>query len=129
MAKNNEVVKPDVNRIIPGTEITGDIKADGDLRFDGVLKGNLTTKGRLVIGSTGVITGEIDCKNADVEGKIAGKIKVIELLTLKNTALIEGDIITNKIAIQPGAKFTGNCNMSGASKLYEAPTGKENGKA
>ena len=79
---------------------------------------------KLVIGATGAITGEIKCDNAEVEGKIHGKINVDELLTLKNTALIQGDIITNKLAIQPGAKFTGNCNMGGTNKLYEAPKAK-----
>jgi len=129
MAKSNDVAPAIFNQIVSGTEITGDIKADGDLRIDGVLNGNLLTKGKLVIGTTGIITGEIRCKNADVEGKIEGQIAVTDLLTLKNTALINGDITTSKLAIQPGAKFTGNCNMNGANKLYEAPTGKENGKA
>jgi cytoskeletal protein CcmA (bactofilin family) len=77
-----------------------------------LLAGNLKTKGKLVIGETGSIKGEITCKNTVVEGSVNGKITVSELLTLKATSSLKGDINTRRLAIEPGAKFTGNCNMS-----------------
>lgn len=112
MAKNNESENTSINLIGVGTTITGDIESNGDIRIDGNLKGSLVTKGKVVIGETGSVTGEINCKNADISGKIDGKITVSELLALKLTAKIFGDIITNKLAIEPGAIFTGTCNMS-----------------
>jgi len=114
MAKYVEYEEIAVNRIVNGTEITGDIKTSSDIRIDGKLNGNLHTKGKLVIGETGVIVGEIICKNANIEGRVEGKIIVSELLSLKATAVFIGDIITNRLAIEPGAKFTGNCDMSEA---------------
>ena len=72
-----------------------------------------------MIGETGMVKGEIICKNSDVSGTIEGKINVSELLSLKSTAKIHGDIITNKLAIEPGSKFTGNCNMSGGTVINE----------
>jgi cytoskeletal protein CcmA (bactofilin family) len=83
------------------------------VRIDGILNGNLQTKGKVVIGETGKANGEVSCKNADISGKIEGKIIVSELLSLKPSSFISGDIATNKLAIEPGARFTGNCNMSG----------------
>ncbi len=100
-----------INLIGAGTEITGDVNSNGDIRIDGVLTGNLKTAGKVVIGETGRVNGEIDCKNSEVLGEIHGKIKVSELLSLKATAKIFGDIVTKKLAIEPGSKFTGNCNM------------------
>lgn len=114
MAKYVEYEEIAVNRIVSGTEVIGDIKTNSDIRIDGKLNGNLHTKGKLVIGETGVIVGEIVCKNANIEGKVEGKIIVSELLSLKATAVFIGDIITNRLAIEPGAKFTGNCDMSEA---------------
>ncbi len=113
MAKyNNETeTTTAINLIGAGTEITGDVNSNGDIRIDGVLKGNLKTAGKVVIGETGKVKGEINCKNSDVLGEINGKIKVGELLSLKATAKIFGDIITKKLAIEPGSQFTGNCNM------------------
>ncbi len=113
MAKNVQETEPNkVNRIVAGTGIKGDIDSNGDIRFEGDLVGNLSTKGKLIVGNTGLIKGEVKCKNADIEGKIEGKIHVSELLTLKSTAIIEGDILAKRLAIETGAKFTGNCSMS-----------------
>jgi cytoskeletal protein CcmA (bactofilin family) len=114
MAKYNEseMASNNINLIGQGTEITGDIVCNGDLRIDGNLTGNITSKGKVVIGETGRIKGEVVCKNADISGFLEGKVAVIELLSLKATARINGDISTGKLAIEPGSRFTGYCNMS-----------------
>jgi len=122
MAKYTETDNSAINLIGTGTEITGDINSNGDIRVDGALNGNLKTSGKLVIGETGKIKGEIVCKNSEVLGTIEGKITVSELLSLKASSRIEGDIITKKLAIEPGARFTGSCNMS-------EPSGYVAGKA
>jgi len=112
MAKNNDTeTTAAINLIGVGTDIKGDIVSNGDLRIDGSLTGNLNTSGKLVIGETGKINGEITCKNSEVLGEIKGKIKVSELLSLKATAKIFGDIITKKLAIEPGKVVHLNCNM------------------
>jgi cytoskeletal protein CcmA (bactofilin family) len=112
MAKFNEPDNATINLISNGTEITGDVKSNGDIRIDGVLTGSLTTKGKVVIGPTGKVNGEINCKNSEVSGTIEGKINVGQLLTLKSSSRIFGDIVTSKLSIEPGAQFTGNCKMS-----------------
>ena len=112
MAKNYENDNNAINLIGIGTEITSDVNSNGDIRIDGSLTGNLITKGKVVIGETGKIKGEVVCKNSDVSGTIEGKIVVSQLLSLKLTARVNGDIQTNKLAIEPGSKFTGNCNMN-----------------
>lgn len=112
MAKYNEAeTSTAINLIGVGTEITGDVNSNGDIRIDGSLTGNLKTAGKVVIGETGKVKGEINCKNSEVLGEVHGKIQVSELLSLKATSKIFGDIITKKLAIEPGSKFTGNCNM------------------
>jgi cytoskeletal protein CcmA (bactofilin family) len=112
MGKFNETDNTTINLISPGTEITGDVKSNGDIRIDGLLTGNLTTKGKVVIGPTGKVKGEVFCRNSEVSGTVEGKISVGQLLTLKTSSKIVGDIITFKLSIEPGAKFTGNCKMS-----------------
>lgn len=111
MARNNEVETPAINIIRKGTQITGDVTCSGDIRIDGILKGTLISEGKVVIGSSGLVDGEVTCKNADISGAIKGKLTVKELLQLKATTNIVGDINTNKLSIEPGANFTGTCNM------------------
>ena len=108
----NENDSNSINIIGIGTKITGDVNSNGDIRVDGSLSGKLITKGKVVIGETGKVKGEINCKNSDVEGSIEGKITVSQLLSLKAKARIHGDIIATKLAIEPGCSFTGNCDMN-----------------
>lgn len=106
------------NQILSGTTINGDIVCDGNIRIDGILNGSLHAKGKVVIGPTGVIEGEVNCASADISGTVKAKITVAELLTLKATAKLTGDISTNKLAIEPGANFTGACSMGGIVKDF-----------
>jgi cytoskeletal protein CcmA (bactofilin family) len=119
MAKYNETETTTINLISNGTDITGDIKSNGDIRIDGSLIGNLNTKGKVVIGLTGKVKGEVLCKNSEVSGIIEGKISVSQLLSLKATSKILGDIVTSKLSIEPGARFSGNCKMSDSDNYGE----------
>ncbi len=123
MAKINEPEfnANNINLVGFGTEINGDIKSSGDLRIDGILVGNLNVKGTVVVGETGKIKGELVCKNSDISGVVEGKITVDELLSLKSSARINGDITVGKLAIEPGCKFTGYCNMLGMESKEVIP--------
>jgi len=111
MSKNREPEMPTINILGPGAMVKGEIQVNGDFRIDGTLNGNIQCKGKIVVGPTGKIDGEITCQNADFSGEVTATVKVAELLTLKETARFSGDITTGKLAIEPGAKFSGNCRM------------------
>jgi cytoskeletal protein CcmA (bactofilin family) len=129
MAKMNETDNTAaINLLSQGTEITGDIKSSGDIRIDGILNGNLATKGKVVIGSTGRVKGEVECKNSEVSGVIDGKISVTQLLNLKASSKINGTIVTGKLSIEPGALFTGNCSMKDGDNGGSAVKSKEGEK-
>ncbi len=104
------------NRIVEGTKITGDIVTQADFRLDGELIGNFKSNGKLVIGASGIIKGDVNCKNADIEGRFDGKIQVIELLNVKSTATILGEVSIGKLAVEPGASFTATCVMNTGTK-------------
>jgi len=103
------------NLIAAGTTIIGEIKSDGVIRLDGNLKGDLVTKGKLVVGQTGSIIGNVQCSSADIAGSMKGKIVVSDLLSLKATARVEGEVFTSKLSIDPGAIFTVTCDMTAGS--------------
>ncbi len=111
-----ETPTQNINLISPGTKIHGDIVSDGDIRIDGYLKGNIKTKGRLVIGNSGSIEGEIVCANVEISGTFKGKIHASELLTMKSTALVTGDILVAKLGVEPGSLFSGTCQMGNVSE-------------
>ena len=117
MAKMGEAENANkINMIGVGTTIEGNISSSENIRFDGNLVGNLNTRGKVFIGQSGRVTGEIRCKNCEVEGVIDGKVFVSELLSLRARSKLTGEITTNKLAIEPGAVFTGKCDMSGSNQ-------------
>jgi cytoskeletal protein CcmA (bactofilin family) len=112
------------NRIVEGTTIKGDIISQADFRLDGELTGNFQTKGKIVIGPAGSVTGDIICKNADIEGKFKGKIQVLEVLNVKNKASIHGEVICGKLSVEPGADFSASCAMKTNTKNTLANDGQ-----
>ena len=90
MAKTPETESTAINIITDGTTIKGDIIASGDFRLDGTLEGNIQLNGKLVVGDSGVVN---------------------ELLSLHTSARVRGDILINKLSIEPGATFSGKCRM------------------
>ncbi len=125
MAKHNESEHTSVNLIGSGTTIKGEVKSSGDIRIDGTLTGQVYSKGKIIVGNTGVVEGEIYCQNADFSGNIKAKVEVSELLSLKGTSRLQGEIVTNKLAIEPGARFTGTCTMDKSPEGGEAAKPKQ----
>jgi len=111
MARTMEVESNSINIITSGTLIKGDISASGDFRLDGTLEGNIQLNGKLVVGDSGVVNGNVLCVNANIIGTVNGNLSVKELLSLNATARVKGDILINKLSIEPGAIFTGKCRM------------------
>ena len=114
-----------INSIVHGCEVEGKIKTENDFRIDGKLKGSLDCKGKVIIGPKGFIDGDIKCANAVVEGRFDGTLVVAELLNVKETAQINGDINTNKLNVQSGAVFNVSCMMGGQKIKEFSPKGVE----
>jgi len=104
------------NRINDGTKLKGNIVSNGYFRIDGIIEGNVKTPSKVVIGKTGVVIGTLSCENADIEGKVKGILDIKSTLSLRSTAHIEGEVITGKLAVEPGATFNATCLMKGSKK-------------
>lgn len=100
-----------VNIIGSGTSIQGDIVCEGDIRIDGQVNGLVSTKAKIVVGPEGEITGDLVCQSADILGRVTGIIRVEELLFLKASAFVKGDVYTAHFEMEPTAKFNGRCYM------------------
>ncbi len=121
--RNNQSQTVERNIIANKTKIVGAIESDGDYRIDGTVEGTIKTSGRVIIGADGVINGDVECSNADIEGAFTGKLLVSKLLSLKSSAVINGEVYINKLSVEPGAIFNATCSMkSGVKEL------KSNGK-
>ena len=97
--------------ISSGTTIKGDISSNNDIRVDGTIIGNINSSAKIVVGSSGVVEGDINGNHADIVGKTSGTIKVKELLQLRGECVVNGNIYAGKLQIEPTATFNGQCHM------------------
>jgi len=102
-----------LNSIVEGTKIEGKVNCNNDIRIDGELIGSLHCKGKVVVGPTGNIEGDINCQNAVIEGTFKGILNISELLNVRESANINGEVTAQKLTIQAGAIFNVSCKMGG----------------
>ncbi len=102
-----------INSLVSGTKIKGSINAENDIRFDGHLEGDLQCSGRVIIGAQGRIDGQINCQNAIIEGTFEGSMVVKEILDIRETGQVNGEIKYGKLIVQPGGLLSGTLEKSG----------------
>ncbi len=105
--------------ISAGTTLTGDLNSNADLRIDGTLVGNINSTAKVIIGANGTVKGDINGHQADILGRVTGAVKVKELLQLKGTSVIQGNIHAGKLQVEPTATFNGECHMNTAPAAAE----------
>jgi cytoskeletal protein CcmA (bactofilin family) len=129
--KNQEFNPQEINIINAGTSVVGDLNSEGDLRIDGIVKGSITVKTKLVLGPSSKVDGNVKAANCDVQGMVNGNIYIDDLLTVKSTAKIMGDITSQKLVIESGAEFNGKSQMgiSKSSNGAQKPSNPINVKA
>lgn len=115
-----------LNRLVAGTRILGDILSESSLRIDGEVIGNISTAAKVVIGETGILKGNLNCAEADIEGTIEGKLFIDGLLILRESSKICGDIQTVKLHMEEGAVFEGACKMGNSVSPQVAAASNRN---
>ena len=100
-----------VSRIAQGAAIKGDLSAPTDIRVDGSVDGTLRSEGRVVAGESARLSGKLFCVNADIWGRMDGDIYVKEMLSLKGSSVVNGDIYVSKVQVELGAQINGSFKM------------------
>lgn len=113
--KFSRIVEPvnanEVSRIAEGVVIKGDIKSRSDIRVDGQIDGTISSEGRIVVGETANLTGKLFCNDIDFWGRMDGDLYVRDVLSIKGTAVINGNIHVRKLQVEMGAQINGSCHM------------------
>jgi cytoskeletal protein CcmA (bactofilin family) len=97
--------------ISAGTTLKGDISCNSDLRIDGTVIGNIKSSSKIIIGSTGVVEGDISVNQADIAGTVTGSIRSKELLQLRGQCVVKGNLYAGKLQVEPSATFNGQVHM------------------
>ena len=109
-----------LNSLVQGTEVSGSIKAESDFRIDGKLTGDLSCASKVIIGTSGIVEGEVSCNNALIEGTFDGTLVVNDMLQIKDTATVTGDITYGQLEVEAGAVINGSCSMKSNSSKNQS---------
>ncbi len=127
--KVQEKIADSTNNIGKGTVLEGNVETFGNIRIEGKVIGNIKSKSKVVLGQSSFVDGNILAQNAEIEGEVKGFLEVTELLVLKPTAVIHGEITTNKLIVESGATFNGGIKMGVSIKEIKISERGESGKA
>ena len=108
MPKVTDNFRADVAHIGKSVLVKGELSGSEDLYLDGEVEGSIELRDHsLVVGPHGRVRAHINAKDVVVHGKVDGNIKGTERVELKKSAVLVGDIFTQRIVIEDGAFFKG----------------------
>ena len=92
------------------TLINGDITTKGTLRVDGRITGNVETDW-LILGEKAFLKGDVKVAGVAVAGYLEGNVSAKEIIELKRTGQVRGDVTTNKLVVIEGGTVDGKISM------------------
>jgi cytoskeletal protein CcmA (bactofilin family) len=116
-----------VASLSPGIRIKGEITGSEDLFIDGNVEGKVTFHNAvLTVGPNASVKADIDAREIVVRGRVEGRLDGSERVHIGNTAKVNGDIRSSRIAIEDGAEFRGKVEAGKApSRPADNPAAKK----
>ena len=106
--KTPENFRADVAHIGKSVVVKGELSGSEDLYLDGEVEGSIELRDHsLTVGPNGRVKANVHAKDIVVHGKVEGQVHGSERVELKKSAVLAGDIITQRIVIEDGAYFKG----------------------
>jgi cytoskeletal protein CcmA (bactofilin family) len=116
-----------VASLSPGIRIKGEITGSEDLFIDGNVEGKVTFRNAvLTVGPNASVKGDIDAREIVIRGRVEGKLDGSERVQIWHSAKVNGDIRSQRIAIEDGAEFRGKVEAGKApSRPADNPPAKK----
>ncbi|PCO04879.1 hypothetical protein AWR36_012875 [Microbulbifer flavimaris] len=90
----------------------GELIGTESLHIEGTIEGTVIMEGHnLSIGAGGELNANIHAKNITVEGALTGDALAEELIEIRRTAVVKGNLIAPRIQLDDGGKFRGSMDM------------------
>lgn len=100
----------------PSIKIKGELSGGEDLFIEGRIEGKVSLAQHAVtVGAKGRVAADIHARAVQVEGEVDGNIAAEELVVLKKSARVRGDIAGPRVVIEDGARFKGSIDMESKS--------------
>ena len=104
----------DLAQIGKSVVIKGELSGSEDLYVDGQVEGSISLKNNsLTVGPHGQVKASVEAKGIVVQGKLDGNVVASDRVDLRKSAIVTGDISTQRISIEEGAFLKGKVDISG----------------
>jgi len=92
--------------------IKGDLSGSEDLYIDGKVDGTIELRGNnLTIGPNGQVKASVNAKGVTIAGNLEGNVNATDRLELRKTAVVLGDVATQRVSIEEGAYIKGKVDI------------------
>ncbi len=96
----------------PSIKIKGELSGGEDLFIEGRIEGKVSlVQHAVTVGAKGRVAADIHARAVQVEGEVDGNISAEELVVLKKSARVRGDLAGPRVVIEDGARFKGSIDM------------------
>jgi cytoskeletal protein CcmA (bactofilin family) len=124
--RSGDNYRAEVAHIGKSVLIKGELSGSEDLYLDGEVEGSVDLKQHsLTVGPHGRVRANIRAREVIVHGKVEGNIQGDEKVELKKSAVLVGDISTQRITIEDGAYFKGAIDIQKDGKSQSGETRRE----
>jgi cytoskeletal protein CcmA (bactofilin family) len=97
--------------------VKGELSGSEDLYVDGHVEGTISLKNHsLTVGPNGQVKASVEAKVLVVQGKLEGNVQASERVELRKSAIVTGDVSTQRISIEEGAYLKGKVDIQGNSQ-------------
>lgn len=128
MVEQKNVTADFATVIGPDAQFKGELTFEGGVRIDGRFEGAITTKGKVLISKGGEVKAEIKASSLVLEGCLVGNLEATDVVELRASGQMEGDVKAAKLLVVEGATLVGRCEVgAGAKRASSQP--KKNGES
>jgi len=98
--------------------IRGDLSGNEDLYMDGDIEGTISLpESRLTVGPNARVRADIHARDAVIFGHVTGNLNVTGRVDLRESALVNGDIVAGRLSIEESVVLKGRVEL----KMAETP--------
>jgi len=107
--------------------VQGDLDTAGTIRVDGRVEGHFHKAAVLIVGTSGVVAGDVQAGEVVVAGHIEGSVVASSRVEIHATGVVRGDIVCAAMMLQEGGMIEGHVTVQQESAVVSAPGGEAAG--
>jgi cytoskeletal protein CcmA (bactofilin family) len=107
----------------PSLDLTGELTGAEDLLVEGRVQGKIRLpQNSVVVGAKGRVSADVQARVIEIEGEVDGHLTAEEVVILRKSARVKGDLNAPRVVLEDGAKFKGTIDMEPKRSASSAPS-------